>query len=133
MQHPQATILDVKTRYPLMGGWKASFVLGYRLPLPHYLRTIPSGKFLTKDYIVGIPFFNAPIGNVTIDELIVKIVFPEGSHSIRPSAFYPLDGSNFEVAPTYLDSLKRPVLVLTKRNLVQEHSRPVLVSGQMVS
>jgi oligosaccharyltransferase complex subunit alpha (ribophorin I) len=122
------TILNIRPRYPLMGGWKASFVIRYRLPLSPYLRWISSGLFRPLSYTLTLPFFYSQTLNTSIDELVLKVVLPLGSRSIRPASFFTLNDQRLETVPTYVDSLGRPVLILSRRNVVEEHALPIFVS-----
>ena len=64
----------MKPRYPLLGGWKYNFTLGWDAPLSDnggWDKT--QGK-----YIVEIPIFTEIPGAV-IDSAELKIVLPEGA------------------------------------------------------
>lgn len=89
-----------------------------------------------------------------IDHLTVKIILPEGARSVcvplslhasvplSPSADtpppslrnihldtpYPIDRMPDQLHYTYLDTFGRPVLVATKKNLVEQHIQDVVVS-----
>ena len=126
--HLDKTIFGIRPRYPLMGGWRASFLIGYRLPLSPYLRWVSSGWFGPSNYTLILPFFYPSTLNVSMDEVLLKVVLPLGSRSIRPAAFFTLDDTKFETAPTYVDSLGRPVVILSRRNVVEEHALPLFVS-----
>lgn len=70
----QYSILEMKPRYPLLGGWKYNFTLGWDAPLSDnggWDKT--QGK-----YIVEIPIFTEIPGAV-IDSAELKIVLPEGA------------------------------------------------------
>lgn len=109
------TILDLELRYPLMGGWKEDFTIGYSLPLKGFLFKTRSGRNkLVMD-------FNSPIDDLYIQDLTVKIVLPEGSNSIKLALPYEVE-QHFDTKYTYLDVAGRPVLVLKKQNVVPEHS-----------
>jgi oligosaccharyltransferase complex subunit alpha (ribophorin I) len=125
---PYATIMNLRPRYPLMGGWKTSFTIGHQLPLSYYLRRISNVVSYERKYVLTLPFLYPSSMNTMFNEVIMKIVLPEGSHSITVEVPYVMDDKRFETAYTYLDSVRRPVLVLVKRNAVEEHAQPIFVS-----
>lgn len=70
----QYSILEMRPRYPLMGGWNYSFTLGWDSPLADYAGwDAQSGK-----YVVGIPLMTV-IPDIVVDEAEIKIVLPEGA------------------------------------------------------
>ncbi|KAG2498961.1 hypothetical protein HYH03_003150 [Edaphochlamys debaryana] len=109
------TVLDFDLRYPLMGGWKVDFTLGYSVPLTGFLFHTKSGKRrLTMDLCT-------PLEDVYVEDMVVRVVLPEGSSGIRASLPYDMEKS-FDTKFTYLDTSGRPVLVLHKSHLVPEHA-----------
>lgn len=69
-------VLELKPRYPILGGWNYSFTIGYDLPLGEFVRTRAekgSGK-----YLAAVPFLT-PIKDVAIDAVRVEIRLPEGA------------------------------------------------------
>lgn len=114
------TLVDINLRYPLMGGWKTDFTLGYSLPLEGFLYRRPKGR---NRLIVDI---SAPIDDVVVEELETRVVLPEGSGNIEYTLPFDLDVS-WDKKFTYLDTRGRPVLVLRKSNLTPQHNRPFAV------
>lgn len=59
--------LEIEPRYPLFGGWKATFVIGYQLPLQDFL-------FESSD---GMRYLNFSFGyflaETVVDKMIVKV------------------------------------------------------------
>ena len=66
--------LDLRPRYPIMGGWNYSFTLGWDSPLEDYAGYDKK----TGKYVVGVPIMTIIPGAV-VDEAEVKIVLPEGA------------------------------------------------------
>jgi oligosaccharyltransferase complex subunit alpha (ribophorin I) len=126
IHYSQSTILDLRPRYPLMGGWINSFSIKYRLPLSNYLKQVLN-EFYERKNTLELPLFYPPTSNVSFSEVILKIILPEGSHSIQLRTNGIMEDYYFETAYTYFDSVKRPVVVLTRRNEVLELSRPITV------
>ncbi|PRQ19364.1 putative dolichyl-diphosphooligosaccharide--protein glycotransferase [Rosa chinensis] len=109
------TELEIEPRYPVIGGWKTAFTIGYGLPLHDFLFQ-SDGKRL-----IDITF-GCPMNEVVINTLIVKVVLPEGSGDISVSAPFPLKESK-ETKFSHLDIAGRPVVVLEKTNAVPEHNQ----------
>jgi len=68
------SILELRPRYPLMGGWNYSFTLGWDSPLSD------SATWDEKNgrYIVQVPVLTLIPGAV-VDDTEVKIILPEGA------------------------------------------------------
>ncbi|XP_059637598.1 dolichyl-diphosphooligosaccharide--protein glycosyltransferase subunit 1A [Cornus florida] len=109
------TQLQIEPRYPMFGGWNTSFTIGYGLPLKDFLFQSDGKRFLNIS-------FGCPINEVVIDNLIVKVVLPEGSSDISVSVPFPVKQWQ-ETKFSHLDMVGRPVIVLEKTNAVQEHNQ----------
>ena len=68
------SLLELRPRYPLLGGWNYSFTLGWDAPLGD------SVKYDAKKnrYIIGVPFWT-PVPRASVDHAEVKIILPEGA------------------------------------------------------
>ncbi|XP_027903980.1 dolichyl-diphosphooligosaccharide--protein glycosyltransferase subunit 1A [Vigna unguiculata] len=108
------TELEIEPRYPMFGGWKTTFTIGYGLPLQDFLFGLDGKRFLNIS-------FGAPIYELVIDTLFVKVVLPEGSKDISVSAPFPVKEWQ-ETKISHLDIVGRPVVVLEKNNVVPEHN-----------
>ncbi|CAL5383319.1 unnamed protein product [Camellia sinensis] len=109
------TQLEIEPRYPIFGGWKTSFTIGYGLPLKDFLFQTEGKRFLNFS-------FGCPINDLVIDNLILKVVLPEGSRDILVSVPFPVKQWH-ETKFSHLDMVGRPVVVLEKMNVVQEHNQ----------
>lgn len=108
------TEIELEPRFPLFGGWKVAFTLGYSVPLQDLLFKAPDGsRYL--NISVGSPFTN-----IVVDKLILKVVLPEGSYEISVSIPFPVE-QRLEKKYSYLDTVGRTVAVLVKQNSVLEH------------
>jgi oligosaccharyltransferase complex subunit alpha (ribophorin I) len=81
--------LELKPRYPILGGWNYSFVIGYDVPLSDMLKTDGGRKVLSVPFLTGYK-------DLAAEEVELKIVLPEGaryvslpSHSSYPSFLPP--------------------------------------------
>lgn len=107
--------LDLRPRFPLFGGWRTHYVLGYNVPSYEYL--FNSGD----NYKLKMRVMDHVFDDMLVDELITKVILPEGSESIKLTTPYPMTRlPNFRHS-TYLDIKGRPVVMVTKRNLIENH------------
>jgi len=68
------SLLEIRPRYPLLGGWNYSFTLGWDSPLEDYAGwDAQNGK-----YVVGIPIMTL-FGGSVVEDAEVKVVLPEAS------------------------------------------------------
>uniref|UniRef100_A0A7G3AHL8 Dolichyl-diphosphooligosaccharide--protein glycosyltransferase subunit 1 n=1 Tax=Lutzomyia longipalpis TaxID=7200 RepID=A0A7G3AHL8_LUTLO len=107
--------LDLRPRFPLFGGWKTHYTLGYNVPSFEYL--FSSGD----NYLLKMRAVDHIFDDMAIDELIVKIILPEGSGNIKLVTPYSVTRLPDSLHCTYLDTFGRPVVTFTKRNLVENH------------
>lgn len=116
----QKSELEIEPRYPLFGGWKATFVIGYGLPLQDFLFETPDGKrYLNFS-------FGCPLLETVVEKLIIKVVLPEGSKNPLAAVPFPVD-QHLETSYSYLDVIGRPTVVIEKDNVVPEHNIPFQV------
>ncbi|KAK4484002.1 hypothetical protein RD792_011215, partial [Penstemon davidsonii] len=109
------TLLEIEPRYPMFGGWRTAFTIGYGLPLRDFLFQSEGKRFLNIS-------FGCPMSDVVVENLTVKIVLPEGSNDISVSVPFPVKQSQ-ETKFSHLDMVGRPVIVLEKINSVPEHNQ----------
>ena len=62
------TLLEIEPRYPMFGGWKTSFTIGYGLPLRDYLFQAAGTRFLNFT-------FGSPMNDVLVENLTLKVSF----------------------------------------------------------
>lgn len=113
--------IELRPRFPLFGGWRTEYVLGYNLPSYEYLLR------RSTDYILQVRFIDHVFDNQVIDQATVKIVLPEGAESIEVHVPYDVKRLENEIHYTYLDTKGRPVVVLEKNNLVEEHIKDIQI------
>jgi len=119
----QYSTLELRPRYPLMGGWNYSFTIGWDSPLADSAGyDSSSGR-----YIVGIPA-QTVIPGAVVNEAEVKIIFPEGATDIEVfPPFAPITQQR-STHITYLDSIGRPAVTLSFENLTDKHSGLIYVT-----
>lgn len=113
--------LEIEPRYPLFGGWRSTFVIGYSLPLEDFLYETTEVKRRYLNFTFG-----CPILETVVNKLTIKVVLPEGSKNATVVAPFTLE-QHSEIKYSYLDVIGRPVVVLKKRNVVPEHNSPFQV------
>jgi len=73
-QDGETSKLELVPRFPLFGGWKTGFYMGYNLPLSGYLFTDYNDG---SRYVLNITF-SINFDDVVIDDETVRIILPEG-------------------------------------------------------
>ena len=68
-----ANELEIRPRFPLFGGWKTKYYIGYNVP--SYEMLAHSGN----RYKLEFPFVDHSYDNLVVDEAEVKVILPEGS------------------------------------------------------
>ncbi|KAJ3642454.1 hypothetical protein Zmor_025242 [Zophobas morio] len=108
--------LKFRTRYPLFGGWKTSYVLRYEVPLYEYLFTLDSS------FLLQIRAIDYVLDKMAIESVTIRIVLPEGAlikGIVKPEI---IDFKNEEVSCLGgLCLFGRPVLVLNGSDLFDDY------------
>ncbi|XP_045447098.1 dolichyl-diphosphooligosaccharide--protein glycosyltransferase subunit 1 [Melitaea cinxia] len=107
--------LDLRPRYPLFGGWRSHYTLGYNVPSYEYL--YHSGN----EYLLKIRVVDHVFDDMQIDELVTKVILPEGSTNIKVNFPFAVTRLPDSLHYTYLDTKGRPVISFTKKNVVENH------------
>lgn len=107
--------VELRPRFPLFGGWQTKYYLGYNVPTYQYLYN-KGDKYILKMRVVDHVF-----DEFVVDKLNLKVVLPEGSTNIKLVTPFDVTEKREEVHKTYLDTVGRPVVVLSKDNLVEGH------------
>uniref|UniRef100_A0A3P9HDX2 Dolichyl-diphosphooligosaccharide--protein glycosyltransferase subunit 1 n=1 Tax=Oryzias latipes TaxID=8090 RepID=A0A3P9HDX2_ORYLA len=113
--------VEVRPRFPLFGGWKTHYMIGYNLPSYEYLYT------LGDQYALKMRLVDHVYDDQVIDHMTVRIILPEGAKNIHIDTPYKIDRMPNQLHYTYLDTFGRPVLVATKSNLVEQHIQDLVV------
>ncbi|XP_054162996.1 dolichyl-diphosphooligosaccharide--protein glycosyltransferase subunit 1-like [Oppia nitens] len=108
-------VADLRPRFPLFGGWKTHYVLGYYITSQNVL--LNDGN----DFVLKVPFIDHIFDNSIIDDVVVKVILPEGAYDINYRSAYSVDRQKDQKHYTYLDTIGRTVLVFQKSNLVEDH------------
>ncbi|KAI6105588.1 Ribophorin I [Pisolithus sp. B1] len=119
----QDSILEIRPRYPLLGGWNYSFTLGFDTPLQDSVGwDAANGR-----YIVAVPVTTHISGSV-VDDATVNIILPEGASNIEFTSPFPALSSSVSTHITYLDTIGRAAVTLTYKGLTGKHTGMIYVS-----
>lgn len=119
----KSSVLELRPRYPLLGGWNYTFTLGYDSPLEEVAKYDSS----TGKYVVAIPYMTN-IPGAAFEETELKIVLPEGATDVTVHPFFGPDLIEHSRHVTYLDTTGRPAILLKKKNVSDKHTGTVYVS-----
>ncbi|KAH1001550.1 hypothetical protein HUJ04_005562 [Dendroctonus ponderosae] len=114
--HKDYIEVELKPRFPLFGGWRSSYTLGYSVPSSRYLFRKPSGEFLLKVRLIDHVF-----DDMAVEDLETDIVLPVGVTDIKVKAPYEVKRLDDKVA-------YKTVIRLSKQNLVEQHIQDVEIS-----
>ncbi|KAK5624720.1 hypothetical protein RRF57_000436 [Xylaria bambusicola] len=121
-------VLELKPRYPIFGGWKYPFTVGWNADSNNYLKK-SGDKFL-----LNIPLIEGPkqAEGVEYEHVDVRVILPEGAENIEFHTSVPgssITEHSVDIVRTYLDTVGRTVLTIKARNLVDElRDRELIVS-----
>jgi oligosaccharyltransferase complex subunit alpha (ribophorin I) len=110
--------LDLMPRFPLVPSWKTDFYVSYDVPSAEVLKLdSKTGKYLlTSQFGCSIPF-------AVVEELIVRVILPEGASDAADSLPFAVDENSHSFRYTYLDTIGRPMLEFKKKNAGTLHNK----------
>lgn len=119
------TIVGIKPRFPLFGGWVTDFNLGYSIPISEFINEPVSGN----NFRLSLPFSDVLYENMFIEDATVKIYLPAGASNIEVKAPFSFERLIDDINYSYLDLIGRPVVTLNKKNIVAQHleNKPVVI------
>lgn len=107
--------LDIRPRFPLFGGWKTHYTIGYNVPAYEYL--FNSGD----NYLLKMRLIDHLYDNMIIEDVIVRIILPEGSVDLDLKTTNSVVRLPDDLHFTYLDTIGRPMIQLQMSNVVENH------------
>ncbi|PFH52717.1 hypothetical protein AMATHDRAFT_139280 [Amanita thiersii Skay4041] len=120
--------LELRPRYPIMGGWNYTFTLGWDAPLGDSVAwDAKNGK-----YIAEIPVMLSFPGAV-VNDARINVILPEGATDIEVSVPYPAVENTISTHTTYLDSTGRPKFTFIYKNLTTKHIANIYVTYKVSS
>ncbi|KIW15660.1 hypothetical protein PV08_05709 [Exophiala spinifera] len=115
--------LELKPRYPLFGGWKYSFRIGWNNALSSFLRKL---KTPSDAYILSVPLVQGPkmAEGIQYEQFVLRVILPEGATNVNYQTHggtgVPSLHAEHGVHKTFMDTLGRTVLKLSGTNVVDE-------------
>lgn len=106
---------ELRPRFPLFGGWRTHYTIGYNLPIYQYLFNKGS------DYVLKMRLLDHVFDDQYIENVVVRIILPEHSHDIKFVEPYGVERRPNSLHFTYLDVTGRPVVEIRKQNAVDAH------------
>lgn len=110
--------LELRPRFPLFGGWKTHYVIGYNLP--SFANLFNSGD----EFVLQMDLISHVFDHMVVDNALVRIILPEGASNIEIEAPYAVTRLPDSLHFTYLDTKGRPVVEIAAKNLVENHIQP---------
>jgi len=110
-----AVELDLRPRFPLFGGWKTHYLVGYNVPSYEYL------FYKGDNHVLNMRLVDHLFDDMLIEEAEVRIILPEGVSNIELSTPYPVERREDVQHFTYLDTAGRTVVVVRTQGLLTEN------------
>ncbi|XP_057378869.1 dolichyl-diphosphooligosaccharide--protein glycosyltransferase subunit 1-like [Daphnia carinata] len=110
--------LELRPRFPLFGGWKTHYVVGYNLP--SFANLFNSGD----EFVLQMDLISHIFDHMVVDDALVRIILPEGASNIEIETPYAVSRLPDSLHFTYLDTKGRPVVEIAAKNLVENHIQP---------
>jgi len=109
--------LSLRPRFPMFGGWKTQWYMGYIVPTEDVL-------YHNGSTFQFMALFPSHVVDATVDEMTVKVILPEGAKNAQAKFPWSLDEESETTRLTYLDSqyIGRPVLIFRKKNVIPKHN-----------
>lgn len=107
--------VELRPRFPLFGGWKTHYTLGYNVPSYQYLYN--NGD----QYKLKMRFVDHIYDDQIVDHMTLRVILPEGVSNVKLIAPYDVKRGADEKHYTYLDTAGRTVVVASKSDLVDAH------------
>merc|ERR1711915_559122 len=102
-----AVELDLRPRFPLFGGWKTHYVVGYNVPSYEYI-------FYKGDiHVLNMRLVDHIYDDMLIEQAEIKIILPEGVTDLQLDTPFPISRGEDRKHYTYLDTTGRTVVVLS--------------------
>lgn len=116
-QESTGSLLQLRSRYPIFGGWNYNFTIGWNVDLKFFSRVVGEDRYLLK-----LPLLEGP-EDISYDEVVINIILPEGSQDIDLSAMTPSVPETIKVVKSYLDFFGRPTIQLRYDNVIDNYRR----------
>ena len=115
--------LELTPRFPILGGWKSNYDIGYNLPTKFHVKTNNKGNYMV-NLTFGMPFQNMLARNYT-----VKIILPETADNIKVNL--PIETPyQVEYDKEYgcLDLFGRKSIIIRLNNMYDVYNTNIFIS-----
>ena len=115
--------LELTPRFPILGGWKSNYDIGYNLPTKFHVKTNNQGNYMV-NLTFGMPYKNMLARNYT-----VKIILPESADNIKVNL--PIDTQyHVEYDKEYgcLDLFGRKSIIIRLNNMYDVYNTNIFIS-----
>ncbi|KAK1921625.1 Ribophorin I, partial [Papiliotrema laurentii] len=113
--------LELRPRYPLLGGWNYTFTVGWDMPLGDVL------KVDGEKQVLGVPFLTG-WKDILVDDAELKIILPEGARDVEVFTPFPVDSITHSTHKTYLDTTGRHAVTIKKSLATENHAQTIFVT-----
>lgn len=113
---------ELRPRFPLFGGWRTHYTIGYNLPIYQYLFNKGS------DYVLKMRLLDHIYDDQFVENAVVRIILPEHTSDIKCKTPYGVEKRPDSLHYTYLDVTGRPVIEVRKINTVDSHIQDFEIS-----
>jgi oligosaccharyltransferase complex subunit alpha (ribophorin I) len=125
----KGVVLETKPRYPLYGGWKYDFFYGFNVPSTNFL------SIYGEQYELKVNVFDT-IKNVSYNTVDFVLQMPEGARYHNNSTYSSIKNIDYKWSAdikhsrsySFLDSVGRPTLLFSMKNVIDEHAGPVVIT-----
>lgn len=116
-QNKKESLLSLRPRYPVFGGWNYNFTIGWSADLKYFNKVIGKDKYLLK-----LPLLEGP-EDISYSEVVVNIILPEGASDIDIATLTPSVPEGIAIVKSYLDFFGRPAIQLRYNNVIDNYRR----------
>ena len=115
--------LELQPRFPILGGWKSNFDIGYNLPTKFHVKTNNKGNYMV-NLTFGMPFKGLLARNYT-----VKIILPESADNIKVNL--PIDTQyyvDYDKDFGCLDLFGRKSIIIRLNNMYDVYNTNIYIT-----
>jgi len=116
------SVLELTPRFPMFGGWRNHFTIGYN---------VPSATFLSKDsgkFRLQVPAVPDLYEGFIIEELEVKFILPEGAEGVNFKSNIDLTRADDSNRYTFLDTTGRVVVTTKGGRVAADHNAKITLT-----
>lgn len=117
-------MLELKLRFPLLGGWKTKFTISYVVPNNECLfKTHKNEEFVLKVKVLDHIF-----DDIIVNKLTTKIILPENIQNVMLDTPFEINRLPDMQYYAFMDTTGRTVITLSKENLISDYKQDLSLS-----